>query len=105
MTWTDVTGPDAANCQTEFLVELARVELQQTGVPAPAIGNDHFLYVVAGDPPGGVLDCPLLVQCDFPVYTQICASGSFFVINPNGFYCPDLAVHEASWGAVKGLYR
>lgn len=103
-TWTDVSGPDAATCQKDPLVELARIELQQVGQPPVLIPNNTRFRVVAGDPPGGALNCPLLVKCDFPVFTQVCVTGGEFLVNPSGTSC-SVAVSEATWGAVKDLYR
>ena len=105
MTWTDVTGPDAVNCQKAALTEIARIALQQVGQPPVVIPSNTYLKVVAGTPPGNPnFPCPSLLLCNSPFYTQLCVTGGQFIINPSGRTC-NVAVAETTWGAVKGMYR
>jgi hypothetical protein len=47
------------------------------------------------------LQCPLLVLCDAPVYTQVCVGGGQAIVN--GVPCT-VAVEPKSWSQVKSLY-
>ena len=82
-------------CQTDALVFLGRVELT-------ALSGDPNLYrqvrVVAGNPPfNPAFPCPKLLQCDAPIYTEVCVSGGEFRI---GRRVPDLVNPFPANGAV-----
>ena len=48
------------------------------------------LRVVGGSPPSDPLfDCPLLILCDAPAFTKVCAEGTSFEINPRAFELPN----------------
>jgi len=51
--------------------------------------------------------CPVLVLCDPPLYSKVCACGGEAVINgaPSSCGCGAVPANEATWGSVKALYR
>jgi hypothetical protein len=51
--------------------------------------------------------CPILLACDDPVFTKFCVEGlSCYVNATRATPCTKaLAVNQATWSVVKGLYR
>lgn len=48
------------------------------------------IQVVGGSPPSDPdFGCPLLVLCDEPAFTKVCAEGTSFEINPRAFELPN----------------
>jgi hypothetical protein len=69
------------------------------------IPNDHWLRIVAGDPPGNQnFPCPLVTVCDDPVFTKVCVAGGSFLINPTDESCL-VGVEAETWTGIKTLYR
>jgi len=96
------SGPEG--CKTDALVLLALVDLTAYNF-APDFADNHYLSVVAGDPSlSPEMACPFLALCDFPYFTLVCVTGGQLIINPSGPACT-VAVQQATWSRVKGLYR
>lgn len=86
-------------CQTASIVPLMSINVLATGSL-----QDVVLTTRRNDAPNvWALDCPVLVLCDAPTYTGVCASGNVAVINPVQETCTlDLA--PSTWSKVKSLY-
>lgn len=105
ITFNDITSYDSPNCQKDPLTFLAQIDILYSGAPPhPALPNDLYVSVVGVDPAIGALDCPLMLQCDYPAFSKFCVTGGQLIINPDQRSCA-VAVSEANWGAVKALYR
>ena len=104
LVWS-VGGMNDPDCQRDPLVLLAIVDLTSSVGFATNFANNHYLTVTGGEPPGNFsFACPLVTLCDFPSYTMLCMSGGQLIINPAGLSCT-VAVNQATWSRVKGLYR
>jgi hypothetical protein len=67
---------------------------------ATTLVHDHPLSIDRHSTPSNSnFSCPLLVLCDAPVFTTICVSGGYAMINYD-----NLGVEPASWSSVKGLF-
>jgi len=99
----DVVWP-GPECKTDALVLLALVDLTAFNF-APNFADNHYVSVVAGVPSlPPEMACPFLALCDFPYFTKVCVTGGQLIINPSGPACT-VAVEQATWSRVKGLYR
>ena len=104
MVWS-VEGQDDPDCQREPLVLLAIVDLTSSIGFGTNFANNHYLTVTGGDPPANPsFSCPLLSLCNNPLFTLYCVSGGRLIINPTDRSCT-VAVEQATWSRVKGLYR
>jgi len=66
--------------------------------------DDVALEVGSKIPPRGPdFNCPLVLQCDAPVFTAVCVQGGRSLVNSSDL-CT-ISVASSSWGAVKSLYR
>ncbi len=77
-----------ATCRTSSMVTLATL----TAWSHDAIQDldATTLRVVGANPPSDpAFDCPLLVLCDAPAFTKVCAEGTTFEINPRTFELPN----------------
>ena len=100
-----VTEPDDPDCQRNPLVLLAIVDLWS--ISGTNFANNHYVTVVAGTPssyPWAACSSPILTRCNFPDFTPVCVSGGQLIVNPSGPTCT-VAVEQATWSHVKGLYR
>jgi hypothetical protein len=112
--WIDVCPPCGVVLPSGFgdgtslgLLECAR---GQPLVVAPVIlfpmgePDDVVLEVGAKIPPRDAdFDCPIVIQCDAPVFTAVCVQGGRSFVN-SSTPCT-VSVASSSWGAVKSLYR
>jgi hypothetical protein len=105
ITWA-VDSPDDPDCQKDPLTFLGLLEIQTAFGDAGALDGVRRLQVVVSDPPTNpTFTSPTLLLCDKPAYTPVGVTGGEFIINPDAQNNCAVAVSEASWGAVKGLYR
>ena len=101
LTW-DVSGPESPNCQKDPLVLLAQVECRSSFGFSTNFSPGHRIQVVVSNPPSNPTHTtPILVQCNFPVFSPIVITGSEFVLNGD---C-STAVKDMTWSRLKGLYR
>ena len=75
-------------CRTDPIVTLATLTVWSHDAIADL--DATRIRVVSGNPPSDPnFDCPLLVLCDEPAFTKVCAEGTSFEINPRAFELPN----------------
>jgi len=81
--------------------------------------TQDIAFHIMGHGINGLFNCPLITLCDAPAYTKLCVNDTNSslpdaIINPQDgsavLNCPSasgvlLSVQQASWSAVKSLYR
>jgi hypothetical protein len=68
---------------------------------ATSLRDQHVVRVLQHSTPSTpAFQCPLVVLCDAPVYTQLCVTGGLAAFNWPGF----TAVTPSTWSALKSLY-
>ena len=88
--------------------ESGSVVLYSVQVVATSEVNDILFHVQARDPPmNPAFTCPLLVLCDYPMFTMVCVEGlSCFVNSSTPRVCQrPVAVMASTWSQVKKLFR